>query len=61
MVESRTKREGLLVGALRGNPQNAPFNLVESSTPDGKPIRALGVPIGNEINEYEWWLGKYRE
>eukprot|EP00966_Prymnesium_polylepis_P283985 6560548-Prymnesium_polylepis.1 len=60
-MENRTKREGLLLGTLRRNPQNAPSNLVESWTPDGKPIRALGPPIGNEINEYEWWLGKYRE
>jgi hypothetical protein len=57
----QNQTRGLLLGALRRNPQNAPSNLVESWTPDGKPIRALGVPIGNEINEYEWWLGKYRE
>eukprot|EP00966_Prymnesium_polylepis_P162663 3759290-Prymnesium_polylepis.1 len=48
MMENRAKREGLLLGALRKNPQNAPANLVEAWTQDGKPIRALGVPIGNE-------------
>jgi hypothetical protein len=61
MMENVAKREGLLLGALRAHPVRAADNVVGAWTPDGSTIRALGVPIGNGFNEYEWWHGKYRE
>ena len=60
MHENEPKREGLLLGSLRTNPQNAP-NIVRRWTPDGESIRALGVPIGNDFSEVDWWMGKYRQ
>ena len=60
MSENDKKREGLLLGALRRRPHLAP-NLVRSGwTSDGKAIISLGVPIGNNIDETAWWLGRYR-
>ena len=28
-------------------------------TPYGKTIRALGVPMGTEFDDHEWWLNRY--
>jgi hypothetical protein len=53
MMENVAKREGLMLGALRTHPARAPDNVVGAWTPDGSTIRALGVPIGNDFNEYE--------
>ena len=61
MRENQTKREGLLIGALRHNRHNAPTGVVHENkwTPDGTPVRALGHPLGY-FNHKEWWLGRYR-
>jgi hypothetical protein len=64
MLENSTKREGLLLGSLRKHPEKTPPDMVDmvvNWTPDGDTIRTLGVPIGNDFNEHDWWLGKYRE
>ena len=61
MLENSTKREGLLLGSLRKHPEKAPPDMVVNWTPDGDTIRALGVPIGNDFSEHDWWLGRYRE
>ena len=62
MKENKAKREGLLLGLLNTNRQNAPRGVIhgEKWQPDGKPIRALGVPIGNKIDYTEWYLARYR-
>eukprot|EP00966_Prymnesium_polylepis_P079170 1834888-Prymnesium_polylepis.1 len=57
MLENSTKREGLLLGGLRKHPEKAPPDMVVNWTPDGDTIRALGVPIGNDFSEHDWWLG----
>ena len=62
MKENQAKREGLLLGQLNTNRQNAPSGVVlnDKWQPDGKPIRALGVPMGNNIDITEWYLARYR-
>ena len=69
MRENATKREILLLGKLRRNPNRVPLVLLVPTqnkpngtikvTPDGQPIRALGVPIGNSIDVEKWWLSRY--
>ena len=62
MKENKSKREGLLLGRLNNNRQNAPTGVMPDDKwqPDGKPIRALGVPMGNKIDYTEWYLARYR-
>ena len=60
MLENAKKREGMLLGALRRRPQDAPDIVPVGWLEDSKSIRALGVPMGNVFNETEWWLGRYR-
>ena len=62
MKENKTKREGLLLGLLNTNRHKAPRGVVQNDEwqPDGKPIRALGVPIGNKLDYTEWYLARYR-
>ena len=62
MRENATKREGLLLGALRNRPERAPPDVIagDAWAPDGKSIRALGVPMGNALDETEWWKTRYR-
>ena len=59
--ENASKREGLLLGALARNPHNAPQGVIANDawTPNGTAIRALGVPMGNQVNEDLWWNQKY--
>ena len=60
MKENATKREILLLGTLRGHPERLPADLAPSIIADGKTIRALGVPMGNDFDEVHWWLERYR-
>ena len=62
MRENKNKREALLLGSLRRHPERAPLGVVKDDayTPDGRTIRALGVPIGNAFNLSEWWTSRYR-
>ena len=62
MKENKSKREGLLLGQLNNNRQRAPAGVMPGDQwqPDGKPIRALGVPMGNRIDYTEWYLARYR-
>ena len=60
MKENMNKREGLLLGRMRRFVLNAPKNIVPNWTPDGTPIRALGVPMGNRLDEEDWWHKRYR-
>ena len=62
MRENQSKREGLLLGTLNSHRHRAPTGMTphDQWTPDGSPIRALGVPIGNHIDMKEWYLGRYR-
>ena len=60
MKENKNKREGLLLGRLNRFKDQAPQNIVTDWTPDGTSIRALGVPMGNKLDEEEWWLKRYR-
>ena len=62
MKENKSKREGLLLGRLNINRQNAPHGVVADDKwqPDGKTIRALGVPMGNKVDYTEWYLARYR-
>ena len=60
MKENMNKREGLLLGRLRRLIFSAPKNIVPNWTPDGTPIRALGVPMGNRLDEEDWWHKRYR-
>ena len=62
MRENKSKREGLLLGWLNNNRQSAPLGVMPDDKwqPDGKPIRALGVPMGNKRGYTEWYLARYR-
>ena len=58
MKENKSKREGLLLGRLNINRQNAPHGVVADDKwqPDAKTIRALGVPMGNKVDYTVWYL-----
>ena len=79
MKENDTKREVLLLGALRRPSRRGGIHKHNSVTPDidrrdhlpeciardtiideGKEIRALGVPMGDNLDEEQWWLKRYR-
>ena len=57
------KREGQLVGKLNKQRGRAPRGIIrnEAWVADGDTIRALGVPMGNNIDLDGWWDNKYRE
>ena len=61
MSENATKREGQLLGKLNRQKHRAPTGVVNKWAADGESIRALGVPMGNKLDEHDWWLNKYRE
>ena len=61
MSENATKREGQLIGKLNRQRERAPTGVVSKWVDDGESIRALGVPMGNKLDEHRWWLNKYRE
>ena len=54
MKENTTKREGLAMGTYRGKqmPEGIKW------APEGGWIRALGVPIGNDLDDEAWWKKK---
>ena len=60
MKEDETKREILLLGLLRRHPELLGNSIVPSPldpntiVSDGTTIRALGVPIGNELDLEDW-------
>ena len=62
MRENATKRELLLLGSLRGHPERLPHELTQGAAParDGNWIRALGVPMGNDFDQLQWWLDRYK-
>ena len=63
MKENADKREGQLVGRLNKQRGRAPRGIIrnEAWVADGDTIRALGVPMGNNIDLDGWWDNKYRE
>ena len=63
MSENATKREGQLLGKLNRHRDRAPKHVIKDDAwvQDGDTIRALGVPMGNRIDELKWWKKKYRE
>ena len=62
MKENATKRDILLLGSLRGHPERLPQQLTLGTTPvqEGARIRALGVPMGNDFDQLQWWLDRYK-
>ena len=64
MFENSTKREGQLLGKLNRNRHRAPKGVLiienDAWIEDGQFIRALGAPMGNNLDITEWWLGRYR-
>ena len=62
MQENATKREGMLMGALNTQRDRAPTGVIANDAwlQDGDHIRALGAPMGNDLDEEKWWLGRYR-
>ena len=62
MHENDTKREGQLMGKLNRQRWRAPKGIIkdEAWVKDGDTIRALGVPMGNKVDECEWWRKRYR-
>ena len=63
MKENETKREAQLLGMLARDPSKAPPGVVKDDKYPvrGEPTRALGYPIGNGVNNTDWWRAKYRE
>jgi hypothetical protein len=62
MKENDTKREGMLLGGLRRRPEDAPTGVVpdDQYLAEGDYLISLGVPFGNDFDETEWWLARYR-
>ena len=62
MAENVDKREGQLLGKLNRERERAPTGVItgDAWVQDGDSIRALGVPMGNKLDETAWWLGRYR-
>ena len=60
MAENASKREGMLLGKLNRERHRAPKGVIkdEAWAQDGHTIRALGVPMGNKLNEEAWWMTK---
>ena len=63
MKENETKREAQLLGLLARDPSKPPPGVVKDDKYPvrGESTRALGYPIGNGINNKDWWRAKYRE
>ena len=63
MKENSTKREAQLLGALARDPSKAPIGVVAGNAypQRGESTRVLGYPIGNGINNTDWFRAKYRE
>ena len=62
MSENDTKREGQLIGKLNRQRSRAPKGIIKDDkwVEDGDTIRAIGVPMGNNVDECEWWRKRYR-
>ena len=62
MSENADKREGQLLGKLNRERRRAPTGVIANDAwlEDGKTIRALGVPMGNDFNITEWFSSRYR-
>ena len=52
-----TKTETVLAGSLRRS--NPPLPTEWKVCPEGGYVISLGVPIGNDFNEEEFWTNKY--
>ena len=63
MKENAGKREGQLLGKLNRQRHRAPQGIIKDDAwvADGESIRALGVPMGNNLDLLAWWTGKYRQ
>ena len=61
MKENATKREVLLLGRTRRYDEAQLPEEIDRATivKDGDTIRALGVPMGNEIDIEAWWKSRY--
>jgi hypothetical protein len=56
MAENAAKREGQLLGKLNRERHRAPKGIIkdEAWVNYGDTIRALGVPMGNNMDEKAW-------
>ena len=62
MAENHAKREGMLIGKWNNDRARAPRGVLKDDAwlQDGKTIRALGAPMGNNVDETAWYHGRYR-
>ena len=62
MSENTGKREGQLLAKLNRERHRAPTGVIANDAwlEDGKTIRALGAPMGNNFNVAEWFQTRYR-
>ena len=62
MAENFAKREGMLIGPWRKHPDQGPKGVLKDDAwlEEGKTIRALGAPMGNEVDEEAWYIARYR-
>ncbi|MCP4502648.1 MAG: reverse transcriptase family protein, partial [Deltaproteobacteria bacterium] len=62
MAENKAKREGMLIGPWNKQRHLAPTGVIDNDAwlEDGKTIRALGAPMGNNFDEEAWYLARYR-
>ena len=58
MSENTLKREGLLSASLNRDRHRAPEGIIDKDAwlEDGKSVRALGVPLGNNIDRDAWYV-----
>ena len=57
MIINEAKTEGVLLGRARS--RKAPAGVKWAA--EGEYVISLGVPIGNEFDEEEFWMTKYRK
>ena len=62
MAENHAKREGMLIGKWNNDRARAPRGVLKDDAwlQNGKTIRALGAPMGNNVVEEAWFHGRYR-
>jgi hypothetical protein len=62
MLENKNKREGQLLGRLNKERHRAPTGVIRDNAwvKDGDFIRALGAPMGNNLDVTEWYISRYR-
>ena len=64
VAENASEREGMLLGKLINRERHrAPKGILKDDAwaTNGQTIRALGVPMGNKMNEEAWWKAKLVE